>query len=57
MRGVSVEPWNQVGNNVDNCEDLVDECEKSASGDDDVACRQVSRLGSGRVDQGGSERD
>jgi hypothetical protein len=57
MRGVSVEPWNQVGNNVDNCEDLVDECEKSASGDDDVACRQVSRLVSGRVDQGGSERD
>ena len=37
-----MEPWNQVGNNVDNCEDLVDECEKSASGDDDVACRQVT---------------
>jgi hypothetical protein len=42
MRGVSVEPWDQVGNNVDICEDLVDEREKSASSDDDVACMQVT---------------
>jgi hypothetical protein len=42
MRGVSVEPWDQVGNNVDICEDLVDESEKSASSDDDVACMQVT---------------
>ena len=42
MRGVSVEPWDQVGNNVDICEDLVDEREKSASSDDNVSCMQVT---------------
>ena len=42
VRDVSVEPWDQVGKNVDNCKDLVDECEKSASIDNDVACRQVT---------------
>ena len=35
-------PWDRLGNNVDNCEDLVYECAKSASSDDDVACRQVT---------------
>ena len=37
-----VEPWDQVGNKVDICEDLVDEREKSASSDDDVARMQVT---------------
>ncbi len=37
-----MEPWDRLGNNVDNCEDLVYECTKSASSDDDVACRQVT---------------
>ena len=42
MSGISTEPWYRLGNNVDNCEDLVYECAKSASSDDDVACRQVT---------------
>ena len=42
MRSIPVEPWDQVGNKVDICEDLVDEREKSASSDDDVACMQVT---------------
>ena len=37
-----VEPWDQVGNKVDICEDLVDDREKSASSDDDVAHIQVT---------------
>ena len=37
-----MEPWDRLGNNVDNCEDLVYECAKSASSDDDVVCRQVT---------------
>ena len=42
MSGLSTEPWDRLGNSVDNCEDLVYECAKSASSDDDVACRQVT---------------
>ena len=42
MSSLSTEPWDRLGNNVDNCEDLVYECAKSASSDDDVACRQVT---------------
>ena len=42
MSVTSMEPWDRLGNNVDNCEDLVYECAKSASSDDDVACRQVT---------------
>ena len=42
MRSIPVEPWDQVGNKVDVCEDLVDEREKSASSDDDVAHMQVT---------------
>ena len=42
MRSIPVEPWDQVGNKVDVCEDLVDEREKSASSNDDVARMQVS---------------
>ena len=42
MRRNSTEPWDKLGNNVDNCEDLDYKCAKSASSDDDVACRQVT---------------
>ena len=42
MRSNSTEPWDKLGNNVDNCEDLDYKCAKSASSDDDVACRQVT---------------
>ena len=42
MGSLSTEPWDILGNNVDNCEDLDYECAKSASSDDDVACRQVT---------------
>ena len=36
------EPWDILGNYGDNCEDRDDKCAKSASSDDDVACRQVT---------------
>ena len=42
MRSDSTEPWDKLGNNVDNCEDLDYKCAKSASSDDDVAYRQVT---------------
>ena len=42
MRSDSTEPWDKLGNNVDNCEDLDYKCAKSASSDDDVAWRQVT---------------
>ena len=42
MRSIPVEPWDQVGNNVDICEDLVDERANSASSDDDVARMRVT---------------
>jgi len=42
MRSNSTEPWDKLGNNVDNCEDLDYKCAKSASSDDDVSCRQVT---------------
>jgi hypothetical protein len=42
MSSLSTEPWDKLGNNVDNCEDLDYKCAKSASSDDDVAYRQVT---------------
>ena len=36
------EPWDKLGNYGDNCKDRDDKCAKSASSDDDVACRQVT---------------
>jgi len=42
MRSIPVEPWDQVGNKVDICEDLVDERANSASSDDDVARMRVT---------------
>ena len=42
MRSSLREPWDKLGNNGDNCEDLDYKCAKSASSDDGVACRQVT---------------
>ncbi len=42
MRSNSREPWDKLGNTVDNCEDLDYKYAKSASSEDDVACRQVT---------------
>ena len=36
------EPWDKLGNYGDNCKDRDDKCAKSASSDDDVACRRVT---------------
>jgi hypothetical protein len=42
MLSTPVESWDQVGNGVDICEVLVDECANSASSDDDVARMRVT---------------